>query len=284
MLNAFAGAVHEVHADNLVIAGGTAPFTTRAGKRSSWGPGPLLFLRTMLCFSKKLRPTCSQKAHFDIWAHHPYTSGGPNHHANIRDDVSIADLPRMKALLDIGVSTGQIVSRQKLRFWVTEFSWDTNPPDPNAMPLSLQTRWVSEALYRMWTSGVSLVTWFSLADQQHGVSPYQSGLYFGNGIPKSTLRAFRFPFVAYLKAGVIDVWGRTPSSKRGTVAIEQQSGGAWHRVGTVQTNPFGIFRTSHLPTGQGELRARLIGPLRGVSQPFSLEEPPDAFYRPFGEP
>jgi hypothetical protein len=284
MLNAFADAVHAVHTDNFVIAGGTAPFTTRAGKESSWGPGPLPFLRAMLCLSKKLQPTCSQEARFDIWAHHPYTSGGPSHHANNRNDVSIPDLPRMKAVLDVGVRTGHIVSREKLRFWVTEFSWDTNPPDPNAMPLALQTRWVSEALYRMWTSGVSLVTWFSLEDQPQGTSPYQSGLYFRNGRPKPSLRAFRFPFVAYLKADVIGVWGRTPSSRRGTVAIEQQFGRAWQRVGTVKTNAFGIFRKSYLSTGEGQLRARLIGPPGDVSQPFSLEKPPDEFYRPFGEP
>jgi cellulase (glycosyl hydrolase family 5) len=284
MLNAFADAVHAVHPDNLVIAGATAPFTTRAGNQSSWGPGPLLFLRTMLCFSKKLKPTCSQQAHFDIWAHHPYTSGGPNHHANNVDDVSIADLPQMKALLDLGVWAGHIVSRNKLRFWVTEFSWDTNPPDPNAMPLALQTRWVSEALYKMWASGVSLVTWFLLEDQPRETSPYQSGLYFRNGEPKPTLRAFRFPFVAYLRVGVTDIWGRTPSSKPGTVAIEQQSGGAWKRLGTVNTNAFGIFRDSYLSKPKGPLRARLIGSSADASEPFSLEEPPDESYRPFGEP
>jgi hypothetical protein len=116
------------------------------------------------------------------------------------------------------------------------------------------------------------------------MSPYQSGLYFRNGRPKPTLRAFRFPFVAYLNADVIDVWGRTPSSKPGVVAIEQQAGKGWRRVGTVNTNPFGIFRNSYLSTGRGELRARLIGPLSDVSQPFSLKEPPDEYYRPFGEP
>jgi hypothetical protein len=283
MLNAFADAVHSVHANNLVIAGATAPFTSRAGKQSSWGPGPLLFLRTMLCLSEKLKPTCSQKSHFDIWAHHPYTAGGPTHHANIADDVSIPDLPRMKAVLDAGVWAGHIVSRERVRFWVTEFSWDTNPPDPNAMPLALQTRWVSEALYRMWTSGVSLVTWFSLEDQPLATSRYQSGLYFRNGRPKPTLRAFRFPFVAFAGARATEIWGRAPSSKPGTVAIEQQFGRAWKRLGTMKTNAYGIFSGRYASSGKGPLRARLIGPSADVSQPFSLAEPPDRSYRPFGE-
>lgn len=284
MLNAFADAIHSVRSDNLVIAGGTSPFTSRAGQRSSWGPGPLLFLRTLLCLSKQLKPTCSERARFDIWSHHPYTSGGPSHHANIADDVSVGDLPRMKAVLDAGVSTGHIVSQHKLRFWVTEFSWDTNPPDPNAMPIVLQTRWVSEALYTMWKAGVSLVTWYLLEDQPVARSPYQSGLYFHNRKPKPSLRAFRFPFVAFSGATGIDVWGRAPSSRPGTIVVEQRTGASWKRFGVLRTNAFGIFKAHYGSKAAGPLRARLVDSTPDVSQPFSLKEPPDHFYRPFGEP
>jgi hypothetical protein len=272
-----------VHADNSVIGGGTAPFTTRAGKPTSWGPGPLLFLRDVLCLSKELKPTCHAKVEFDIWAHHPYTSGGPMHHANNPDDVSIGDLPRMKAVLDAGLASGHLVTRQKLRFWVTEFSWDTNPPDPNAVPIKLETRWVSEGLYDMWKAGVSLVTWYSLEDKPLSSSYYQSGLFFVNGKPKPSLQAFRFPFVAYPNGKRVDVWGRTPSSHRGSVVVEQQFGHAWRRLRTVTSNAFGIFTASLATNGKGPLRALLVGSRNDVSQPFSLEEPPDHFYRPFGE-
>ena len=283
MLNAFSDAVHAVHADNSVIAGGTAPFTTRAGKPSSWGPGPLLFMRTLLCLSKKLTPTCHQRAKFDIWGHDPYTAGGPSHHAGIADDVSLGDLPRMRAVLDAGVRAGNVVSRQKVRFWVTEFSWDTNPPDPNAMPLALQTRWISEGLYTMWKAGVSLLTWYLIKDQPVSSSPYQSGLYFVSGKPKPSLRSFRFPFVAFKTASGIDVWGRTPWSKAGTVIVEQQSGGGWARLGIVKTNANGIFLTHYASKRSGPLRARLAGSDPDVSVPFSLTEPPDKSFRPFGE-
>ena len=53
MLNAFADAVHAVHRDNVVIAGGLAPFrdiTPRSRRRTSdWGP--LSFMRELLCVS-----------------------------------------------------------------------------------------------------------------------------------------------------------------------------------------------------------------------------------------
>ena len=40
-------------------------------------------------------------------------------------------------------------------FWVTEFNWDTKPPDPKGVPQRLHARWVSEVLFRMWRAGVS---------------------------------------------------------------------------------------------------------------------------------
>jgi hypothetical protein len=282
MLNAFAAAVHGVHADNSVIAGSTSPFTSRAGKRTSWGPGPLLFLREVLCLSKELRPTCSERAQFDIWAHHPYTSGGPRHRASAADDVSLGDLPRMRAALDAGARTGRIATTQKLRFWVTEFSWDTNPPDPNAMPIALQTRWVSEALYRMAQSGVSLVTWYLIRDEPLS-SPYQSGLYFRRGRPKPSLQAFRFPFVAFRKGAAVNVWGRTPSEEPGTVVVEHRTDGGWRRLGTLTSNSLGVFRGRFsAPSGEW-MRARLTSGAE-ASRPFSLTEPADRYYRPFGEP
>ena len=279
MLNAFADAVHGVHADNVVIAGGTAPFTSADGTTEQWGVGPLAFLRGVLCLGKNLRPTCDARAKFDVWAHHPYTSGGPSHHANFPDDVSLGDLPKLKAVLDAGVRARKVVSRGRVRFWVTEFSWDTSPPDPQAVPLALQARWVSEAMYTMWRSGVSLVTWFTLVDSPFPDSPYQSGLYFVNGKPKPALEAFRFPFVA-LKAGTsLRLWGRTPGSKPGRVVVERQGSG-WRRIATVRTDRFGIFNVKR-PFVAGVYRARFAGE---PTLAFSTTEPPDHFYRPFGTP
>jgi hypothetical protein len=282
MLNAFASAVHSVNPQNVVIGGGTSPFTSRAGKRTSWGPGPLLFLREVLCLSKDLRPKCDERVSFDAWAHHPYTSGGPSHKASNPDDVSLGNLPRMRDALDAGVRTGHIRSRHKLRFWVTEFSWDTNPPDPNAMPIALQTRWVSEALYTMARSGVSLVTWFSIRDEPRS-APYQAGMYFLDGRPKPSLRAFRFPFVSFRRGNSIEVWGRTPSEKPGQVVIEHRSAGTWKRVDSLRTNEVGMFSGRVPPVTSGWMRARLATGSE-ASHPFSLTEPPDRFYRPFGEP
>jgi hypothetical protein len=275
IVNAFATSVHS-QPGNLVVAGGLAPFGI------STAAAPLAFMRSLLC----VKPACKSAVHFDVWSTDPYSAGGPSHHAVRPNDVSVADLPKMKAVLDAGVSAGHVVSTVPVRFWVTEFSWDSNPPDPAGVPAKLEGRWVAEALYRMWTDGVSLVTWFNIRDHPIVSSPYQSGLYYAGATPQSdrpkpALTAFRFPFVAYADHGQISVWGRTPTSRTGPVAVEQRTGSGWKRVATLRANGVGIF--------SADLRTGLKGPLRAVvsrsnatSLAFSLVRPPDATYQPFG--
>jgi len=287
MVNEFASAVHGVHRDNLVIAGALAPFG-RPGRATS----PLTFMRRLLCMSKGRRPKpkCRKRTRFDVWSHHPYTSGGPTHQAVSPDDVSLGDLQDMRRLLAAAARTKRIVSRQPVRFWVDEFSWDSSPPDPNGVPADLHARWVAEALYRMWSSGISLVTWFKLRDDAPAGRPhsqvFQSGLYLrceagiGCDAPKHALQAFRFPFVALGNRGRVRVWGRTPDGRAGPVTIEHGSGAAWRRLATLRANRYGIFDRRLRGPRRGSLRARL--PSGEAALPFSLERPPDRPVNPFG--
>ena len=225
MLNAFADAVHGVHADNVVIAGGTAPFTSADGTTRAVGrcaarvPARVssASARTSGRRARRARSSTSGRTTRTPRAARATTRTSPT-------TCRSATCPKMKAVLDAGVRTRKIVSRHRVRFWVTEFSWDTSPPDPQAVPLALQARWVSEAMYTMWRNGVSLVTWFTLVDSPFPDSPYQSGLYFVDGKPKPTLTAFRFPFVALKAGNRLRLWGRTPLGKPGRVVIQKQAG------------------------------------------------------------
>ena len=279
LVNAFATSVHS-RPGNQVVAGGLSPFGI------STAIAPLAFMRSLLCLSPgpQPHPTCSARVHFDVWSTHPYTAGGPTHQAHSRNDVSLGDLGEMKAVLDAGVTAGHVVSPQPVQFWVTEFSWDSNPPDPAGVPAALEGRWVAEALYRMWSAGVSLVVWFTLRDQPVHTSPYQSGLYFSGGAftadrPKPALTAFRFPFVAFRQGQKVFVWGRTPTSRPGTVAVEQHASSGWRRIANLSANRVGIFSATLRTSNRGPLRARLG---EAGSLPFSLTRPPDRVYQPFG--
>jgi len=245
MLNVFSQAVHTVRPDNKVIGGSLSPFTFQNSI------APLRFMRNLLCMSKGAhpRPTCRTTVNFDIWSHHPYTSGGPGHHASKPDDVSLGDLPQMRRLLLAAYEAGHIRSHGPPPFWVTEFSWDSTPPDPHAVPATLEARWVAQALYNMWRSGVSLVSWFLIRDFDVKDAPFQSGLYFLGGNPKvpdwpkPALTAFRFPFVALRSGGDISIWGRTPSSRADEVTLEVKTVGGWRRLAFLRSQPNGIFST-----------------------------------------
>lgn len=289
MVNAFAGAIHSVHRDNLVVAGGLSPFGRQDAPQAI---APMVFMRDLLCMSGGAdpHPTCGTKIAFDVWAHHPYTAGGPTHRAVNPDNISLGDLPKMKRLLDAAAASGHILSTQRPRFWVTEFSWDTDPPDPQAVPIAIHARWTAEALYVMWRNGVSLVTWFLIRDDPTPNSYFQSGLYTAGATmqadrPKLSLTAFRFPFVAYSRSRGVFYWGRTPTSAPGSVAIEQKARARWNRLAVVRSNRFGIFTGIAQPAGSGLVRARMLGK-GGASVPFSLDAPPDHVYspNPFGGP
>jgi hypothetical protein len=282
MVNAFAHGVKAVDPTNLVIAGGLAPYNLLDGP----GISPLTFMRELLCVDRiriRPRPRCLGTTHFDIWSMHPYTWGGPTHRATVAGDLALGDLPVMRDLLQQAWQGGRITAPVQPRFWVTEFSWNTNPPSPGGVAIDLQTRWTAQALYVMWQSGVSLVTWFMLRDQP-APSQWRSGLYFAGGTlaqdaEKPTLEAFRFPQVAFPATGGITVWARTPTSAPGSVSFEQNIGAGWLPLGTLTADANGIVSGFLFGAAVGSVRASFGGE---TSVPFSLTDVPDQDVDPFG--
>jgi hypothetical protein len=289
MLNAFADAIHAAAPGNVVISAGLTAFAL--DYRTVKSIGPLRFMRELLCMSGGAHPhpVCDRKVKFDIWAHHPYTSGGPFHRAARPDDVSLGDLPKMRTLLQAAVRAGHIISNGRVGFWVTEFSWDSKPPDRKGVPAALQARWTAEALHQMWLSGVTTVVWLMLRDDRYPGSPLQAGLYYragkvANDKPKPALTAFSFPFVAYLERKGISIWGETPRQRPGLIAVERQRAGSggWQRVGTLRAHS-GVFKGTVRVAAAPEdrLRARLLGTsLQSLA--FSLTVPRDRPVKPFG--
>jgi hypothetical protein len=287
-VNVVSRAVRAVRRSNKVIAGGLAPFGHYG--RTRHAVKPIRFMREFLCMKTANRPDPHCNApRFDIWSTHPYTEGGPLHSASVPGNVSLGDLPEMRQVLDAARRQGRI--RRNVRFWVTEFSWDTRPPDKKGVPMFLHARWLSEAFFRMWQQGVSLVTWFKIRDEtepiDNSVYIYESGLYFncGEGCyrAKRSFKAFRFPFIAFHKNRRVKVWGRTPGGTPGTVVIEQhQKHDGWRRLKKLRTDGSGIFRARPKRHGFGEVRARMTKPARERSLAFGLWKSPDADIVPFG--
>ncbi len=293
LINAFYFGVKAAEPNALVLAAGLGPVAV-----PQYTIGPIQFARLMLCMTgsnKKPRPVkgdCGGGVHFDIFAMQPYSTGGPTHEGR-QNDVQIGDLPKLQRLIEAANKAGRIKSVYKrVPLWVTEFSWDSRPPDPNGLPIAIETRWVPEALHTAWSAGVSNFFWFSLRDDPRDPSrkfseTLESGLYFRGASleqdkPKGFLRAFRFPFVAY-PGPKLTYWGRTPTSGAGTVKLQLLEGGKWTTAKTVRADKDGIFRgsiaTSYGRDKKGAARA-MFGKQAGAS--FAMKPVPDYHHPPFG--
>jgi len=285
-------AVKAGHQGNVVIAAGLAPF----GQES--GLAPLDFARRLFCLDKRNRPLrpagpCAGGVKLDAFDMHPYTEGSPDRKSQVPGNVQMGNLGELKSLLAAADRAKRIDgAKKRTPLWITEMSWDSKPSDPGGLPMRILTRWTAEAINRAWRAGVSKFFWYSLRDASCGGIPCkfttQSGLYFrGDSIeadrPKRSLKAFRFPVVAYSKRRGATYWGRTPTSERGRVILQFRRGGGWRQVGRARANGNGIFRgfirSKSLTRKRGQIRAVHQGE---SSVPFSLKPVKDFYQRVFG--
>jgi hypothetical protein len=285
LLDQFWQGVHSVDPNAHVAAGGLA---------RRYKIAPLQFIRDVFCLNDRLKAVSSCPVHLDAWSHHPYTNGGPFTKQGSPDGVSMGDLPKMRKTLNAAAASGNALPKKaSIPFWISEFSWDTDGPDPDAVPMKLHARWVSEALYQAWRSGVSLFVWHQLRDRPFPSTQYQSGLYFcghksisddaGSRCAQSgyyvhdrrktaSVLSFRFPFVAYAKHGHVKVWGRTADSRRHQVVIERKVNGKWRSVKTPTANGYGILSAKWRSSDRRHVyRARVPGGAH--SNGFSLKKP-----------
>jgi hypothetical protein len=281
MVNAVADSVHAVNPSNLVLAGELAPVKNLAQSRNHPIP-PLTWMRTMLCLSTTtpVHRTCSTKADFDVWAHHPYSDTGPYGHSKAPGGVELGDLPKMYKLLQTAERLGAISSAKPVQFWVTEEGWSSKPPNTKGAPMLLEARWLAESMYQMWKSGVTLGIWFLLRDETPN-TPWQSGLYYftptvATARVKPLYTPFHFPFVAYLKSnGKVFFWGRDTTGDVRTVAIQEQTqkNGPWTTVANITSNNHGIFQAMLPLKAQSTYSLRASATGSGISRPFALKVP-----------
>lgn len=261
LLNSFYAAVKSVSSSNVVISGGTAPFgDTPGGQRVP----PALFVRTLLCIggsnSKLTLLPCPHPAHFDILAHHPYSVGGPFWRALNPDDVALPDMWKLARPLALAERTGRVLPREHKQLWVTEFSWDSNPPNSDGVPLAKWARWMEESFYVLWRGGVDAIAWFELADGAcvpNCGDVFESGLYFVNGTPKPGIEAFKFPFVVVPSGSRDVVWGIAPVA--GTVQVQERKSGRWRTILTFRRGAHAIFTRTISLSGHPLMRARVGG-------------------------
>ena len=256
LLNAAYAGIKSVHPSDKVIASATAPFGDPPGK----GPRvpPATFDREMLCLQGKhlKRERCPDPAHFDILSHHPYEIAGPFFPA-IGDNVMLPDFDKLTRPLAVAERDGTALPKGHKPVWVTEFSWNSSPPDKGAPPLHEWERWMQESFYVLWQQGVSAMAWFLISDQAPPFDGWvaQSGLYYVNGRAKpAAVRAFSFPFVAEpTRHHRHVIWGISP--KAGTVRVEIRRRGRWQGLRRFRVGAHGVFTAISKPPAHASLRA-----------------------------
>ncbi len=253
----------------------------------------------------KPRPlkNCRGQAKADIWAVHPYTTGAPTHFPSSDLNMSVAALPRMVRLIQAANQAGKLKSHSNpAQVWATEFSWDSNPPDPGGLKPAIQSRWVAQAMYMMYKAQVNTMIWFGMRDEAHTPGrPWgesmESGLYFrakniADDRRKMVFRAFRFPFYAERTRAGVRFWGRIPDANsplgknRKTIRIlARKRNGKLTQMKTVRANPNGVFAGAIRARGftaRGAVTAKIPGGESAI--PFGLHTTKDFRQPPFGGP
>ena len=256
LLNAFYAGVKAGDRSDLVLATGLegygdAPFT--GFERTH----PVTFLQNVLCLTPELkRFKCANPAHFDVLAADPYDSFSPITHAVSDLDASAPDLGRLTRVVKAGLAAHTVFPRTHKPLWVTEFGYDSDPPNPTAGTISTatQARWLEQGLYVFWHEGASTAMWYLVRDQTRPYDVnYFSGVFFRNGKPKPSYNAYRFPFVVMADGKTVQAWGIAPAA--GTVSVQFGTGHGWRTIRTFHRGAGQVFDFTSPKLAPGHYRA-----------------------------
>jgi hypothetical protein len=182
-------------------------------------------------------------AHLDAYAHHPYPSspaetpfsGGCERCLTI----TMATLQRL-------VTTVTRVFGPK-RIWLTEYGYQTKPPDPFGVSLAKQAAFIGQAALRAYEAPrVDMLIQYLYRDEPT-LARFQSGLLFLNNRVKPSLRAFELPFAEKSRDGSrVVVWGQIRDGAGARpYRIEVYRDGGWLPLGgTALTGAAGFFARS----------------------------------------
>jgi hypothetical protein len=294
------------HAGDTILMGQLAPLGERRLKHRG-RMFPAKFIREMFCLDDGLRPyrgaearargcqSFAREAPFLVsgFAHHPYMQHHPpGWRDGNRDSINISNIGDLPALLDrVAARTGKI--RRGLPVFITEYGWQTNPPDPvQGVSPENQAAWMNVSDRLAYDQPrIAAVNQFMLRDApprteyarflrryRPGTARYrqylgyywytwQSGLFDGRTVPKPSLAAYRLPFDAIAAApGQVRLWGQLrfqPNGQAGAVTIQFRPQGSpdWTTVLDSQpvTNPMGFFDVTIPAAVGGTYRAVTAG-------------------------
>jgi hypothetical protein len=254
LLNAAAaGLQRSGHGSDQLLVGELLPFTRSAGN-SSKKLRPIAFLRELACVDSHYRPyrgKAAQKRGCKGFkslpgtglAYHPYTlAGGPKVRTPNKDDASIGDLGRLTKAIS------RLRSRHRIRsswpIWITEFGFQSRPPDPYGTPIKKIPGFMGEAEYLAYKNRrVVSFAQYPLVDDAGGIVGFQSGLRFHNGKQKpGVFAAFQRPFFARQSGSRVELFGGVRAAGGGSVTLQTRTKKSkWKTLRNASLNSRGYF-------------------------------------------
>jgi hypothetical protein len=246
ILNPGYRAIKAIDRRDRVAGGVTGP---RAGKG---GISPVDFITRIRAAGAKL----------DAYAHHPYPvfpGDTPYRGGCVCKTITMASLNRLLRLVNRAFP--------RARVWLTEYAYQTNPPDRFGVSPEDQARYVGEAARRVYGARrVDLLIHYLYRDEPQ-LSRWQSGLETVRGRPKPALAATMLPLAQVVRRGArTSIWGQVrPGDGPQRYLVQRKIGGRWITIRAGMTDARGYLRgTVSAPRGS---ELRLWYSLRKVASP-----------------
>ena len=217
LLNPTVAVLHAAGAGNRVAGGATSPRPTPSGL------SPVAFMRGMHAAHARL----------DAYSHHPYPVTRyerPNGFFRntcryCKGVLTLANLPVLlkEVRRDFGAK----------RIWLTEYGYQTNPPERSGVSRSVQAQYVAEAALRAKNARfVDVLIHFMVRDEPR-LAGWQSGFFTAAGVVKPALNSFMLPIAQAARKDLrATIWGQVrPGFGKRLYRLQRLANGRWVSVG-----------------------------------------------------
>jgi hypothetical protein len=183
--NAIVQGIKSVQRTSKVACGATGPRGNNNPSSSRQSVSPIAFLRAMRAGGAR---------GFDAYAHHPYY-GSPTETPSTKPRPGKRGQPPTAVTLgnfDVLVKELDRLYGKRMRIWVTEYGYQTNPTDRIfGVSYAKQAAYLTQAVaFARRHPRIDLFLWFLLRDEER-LGGWQSGLITFDGKRKSSFNAFR---------------------------------------------------------------------------------------------
>ncbi len=282
-LSGHKGLVDSGHGADTILLGELMPLGRGSGKKFP----PLDFLREMVCLSKHYhqyrgraakRRGCKRVGRIPTSgiAIHPYTPRGSIHRRPKSGDTSITTLSRLTRTVDRLARRGKFARR--LPLWITEFGFQTRPPDPFQYSIKKVPGYLDESEWIAFRNRrVRSHDQYTVVDDKKNSGSifrrwagFQQGLRFSSGKAKpGVYSAFRMPAFVRALGGAVQVFAGLRSSPGATATVfSRKRGGKYKQLGTATLNSAGYFQRTFRVSSPGHRVYRIkIGSYSRTKRP-----------------